>query len=80
MGVMTATAGGLIRDVVANRDPLLLKEDIYATAALLGAAVYAGLTALGIASSYAFAAGFAAALILRGLAIIFHLSLPKPRL
>ena len=80
MGVMTATAGGLIRDVVANRDPLLLKEDIYATAALLGAAVYAGLTALGIASGYAFAAGFAAALILRGLAIIFHLSLPKPRL
>ena len=80
MGVMTATAGGLIRDVVANRDPLLLKEDIYATAALLGAAVYAALHFLGVDERIAFGAGFLAGFVLRALAIVFRLSLPRPRL
>ncbi len=79
MGVMTASAGGLIRDVVANRDPLLLKEDIYATAALLGAGVYTAMIALGLGSGLAFAGGFIAAFVLRALAIIFNLSLPKAR-
>ncbi|MEM9809832.1 MAG: TRIC cation channel family protein, partial [Pseudomonadota bacterium] len=41
MGTITATFGGLLRDVVANREPLILKEDIYATAALFGALTYA---------------------------------------
>lgn len=80
MSVMTASAGGLIRDVVANRDPLLLKEDIYATAALLGGIVFAGLLALGVSEQIAFAAGFAASFILRALAIVFKLSMPKARL
>ncbi|MAK60407.1 MAG: hypothetical protein CMK09_05470 [Ponticaulis sp.] len=80
MGVMAASAGGLIRDVVANRDPLLLKEDIYATAALLGALIYATLWFLGVESWIAFAAGFAAAFVLRALAIIFKLKAPKARL
>ena len=80
MGVMTASAGGLIRDVVANRDPLLLKEDIYATAALLGALVYAALFFLGVDPRIAFFAGMAAAFILRALALIFNLSLPKAKL
>ena len=80
MGVMTATAGGLIRDVVANNDPLLLREDIYATAALLGVLVYALMHAAGIDDRVAFVAGMLAAFALRGLAIQFRLSLPKPRL
>ena len=33
MGMITATAGGLLRDVVCNETPMLLKADIYATAA-----------------------------------------------
>lgn len=80
MGVMTASAGGLIRDVVANQDPLLLKEDIYATAALLGAMVYAALWFWGVDPRIAFAAGFVAAFVLRGLAIIFGLKAPKAKL
>lgn len=79
MGVMTATAGGLLRDVVANLDPLLLREDIYATAALLGASVYATLHFAGVDEGLAFAAGLAAGFGLRALAIVFGLSLPKPR-
>lgn len=80
MGVMTASAGGLLRDVVANRVPvLLLPGELYATAALLGAGVYAALHVGGAGDTLAFAAGMAAAFALRGAAIVFNLSLPKAR-
>lgn len=36
-GVMSGVAGGIIRDVLANRVPLVLQREIYASAALLGA-------------------------------------------
>ncbi len=77
MGVMTASAGGLLRDVVANQEPLLLKQDIYATAALLGSLVYFLALASGLAEEVAFLAGLVAGFALRALAIIFGLSLPK---
>ncbi|MCP4181757.1 MAG: trimeric intracellular cation channel family protein, partial [Hyphomicrobiales bacterium] len=37
MGMMTATFGGVIRDVIRNEVPLIFRKEIYATAALLGA-------------------------------------------
>jgi uncharacterized membrane protein YeiH len=40
MGVITATAGGMVRDVLYDRIPFILQREIYATAALAGAAVY----------------------------------------
>ena len=40
MGTITASFGGLLRDVVCNEVPLILREDIYATAALIGAMVF----------------------------------------
>ncbi|MEO1658540.1 MAG: trimeric intracellular cation channel family protein [Pseudomonadota bacterium] len=79
MGVITATFGGLLRDVVANREPLILKEDIYATAALFGVVVYALLARSAGGDAIAFVAGCAAAFGLRGAAILFGLALPKPR-
>jgi uncharacterized membrane protein YeiH len=36
MGVMTGTAGGLFRDVLSNRVPLILRKEIYASACLAG--------------------------------------------
>ncbi|AOS98088.1 hypothetical protein AUP74_02693 [Microbulbifer aggregans] len=47
MGVMTGTFGGLIRDILAGDIPLLLRREIYATAALSGAAVLVLLDASG---------------------------------
>lgn len=80
MGVITASAGGLLRDVVVNRTPLLLKEEIYATAALLGSAVFFTVARSGADDRDAFLAAAIAAFALRAAAIIFNLSLPKPRL
>lgn len=77
MGVVTACFGGLMRDVVANEEPLLLKRDIYATAALLAAGVYFGLISAGVSAPVSFGGGLAAGFALRGLAIVFNLSLPK---
>jgi len=36
MGVVTGTAGGVIRDIICNEIPLILKREIYATASALG--------------------------------------------
>ena len=76
MGVLTACAGGIIRDVLANEPSILMRPELYVTAAALSAGLFVGLSLAGvawpIASPLAFAAGFA----LRGLAIARGWSLP----
>jgi uncharacterized membrane protein YeiH len=76
MGVLTATFGGLARDLLCHEVPLILRKEIYATAAVLGAGVYVGLVELGAERPLAFVAGFLAAFLLRGAAILWSLSLP----
>jgi uncharacterized membrane protein YeiH len=76
MGVLTTAFGGVIRDVLAEEPNLLLRREIYITAALLGAAVFAVLKLLGVAFWPAGIAGFAAAFGLRACAIRFGWSLP----
>ena len=76
MGVITGCVGGIIRDVLAGRPSILMRPEIYVTAAALSA----GLCALGQVSGLprelvwplAALAGFA----LRGMAIARGLSLP----
>ncbi|MBI1233111.1 MAG: trimeric intracellular cation channel family protein [Alphaproteobacteria bacterium] len=75
-GVMSAAFGGLIRDIIVNDVPLLLKEDVYALAALAGAAAYVAALALGIGPSFAAVGGAVFAFVLRGCAIQFKWSLP----
>jgi len=77
MGVVTATAGGLIRDVVAREDTLLLKQDIYATAALLASATYLVSITLSLDPLLAYILAIAAGFTLRMLAVRFRWSLPK---
>jgi uncharacterized membrane protein YeiH len=76
MGVLTATFGGIIRDVLAEEPSVLLRREIYVTAALAGASVFAGLTWIGVAILPAALAGFAAAFALRAGAMLFGWRLP----
>jgi uncharacterized membrane protein YeiH len=76
MGVLTATCGGIIRDVVAHEPSVLLRREIYVTAALLGASVFVVLQLFAVPALAAGLAGFAAALALRACAILFGWSLP----
>ena len=48
MGIMTGVAGGMFRDVLSAEVPLVLRKEIYATAALCGSLVYLILTRLAL--------------------------------
>jgi uncharacterized membrane protein YeiH len=79
MGVMTATFGGVIRDILGGESPLILRKEIYVTAALAGAAAYVGLVALGVSDAIATGAGFALCFAIRALALHYGWSLPVYR-
>lgn len=81
MGVITATFGGVVRDVLGGEIPVILRREIYATAALVGAAVFVGLLACDVPGGLATLAGFAVCLTIRGLALQRGWSLPvyRPR-
>ena len=49
MGVVTGSAGGLLRDVLCAEVPLLLRRDVYALAAMAGASLYVLLEGSGVA-------------------------------
>lgn len=51
LGVISATFGGLLRDVLRNEIPLVLRKEIYATACLLGGLALFGLDRLGLPES-----------------------------
>jgi uncharacterized membrane protein YeiH len=76
MGVMTACFGGVIRDVLCGEIPMILRREIYATAAAAGAVTYVALQALPEWEWLAAIAGFAVALAARGAGILWKLSLP----
>ena len=77
MGVMTATFGGLMRDVLCAEVLTLMRPEIYITSALLGASTYVGLHQLGVGESSAAAVAFLMGFGLRGAAIWFRLTLPR---
>ena len=76
MGVLTATFGGVIRDVLAHEPSVLLQRELYVTPALAGAATFVILGLVGTPPTPAGIAGFVAALSLRSGAILWKWSLP----
>jgi uncharacterized membrane protein YeiH len=79
MGVATATFGGIIRDVLGGESPIILKQEVYITAAVLGSAVFVTLIELGFNRDWAAITAFIAALLLRAAALHWNLSLPRYR-
>ncbi len=79
LGVMTATFGGILRDVVCNEVPLILRREIYLTAAAAGATAFVALTQAGLWREPAFAAGVATCFAIRALALARGWSLPAYR-
>lgn len=77
MGMMTASFGSLIRDVLLKRSIVLLEPDIYVTAALLGSGCYILLDYLNVDQGLAVWVSILAAFGLRGAAIHFRLQLKK---
>jgi uncharacterized membrane protein YeiH len=77
MGVMTASVGGIIRDVIGGEISIIMRREIYVTAAVAGAICYIGLTALDTVPAIAAIASFVITLCIRGLAMTFNWSLPS---
>ncbi|RBP48781.1 trimeric intracellular cation channel family protein [Arenicella xantha] len=79
LGVVTAVVGGILRDVVCNEIPLILKREIYAIAAITGSTVYCIASALALPELWSLFIGGVCAFTVRALAIIYHWSLPTGR-
>lgn len=77
MGVMTASFGGIARDVLCGSNLTLMNEELYITTALCGSVVYLWLSTLNLPYSYDLIGGFLVAFVLRALAILFQLKLPN---
>jgi uncharacterized membrane protein YeiH len=78
MGVLTGCAGGILRDVLAGEPSILMRPELYVTAAALAAGLFVGLSLVGVGPGAAVSAalsGFA----LRGAAIAKGWSLPAYR-
>lgn len=79
MSATTATVGGMIRDVLCGETPLILRKEIYATAALAGGALHCALRTLGGADPVVAGAVIAAVAALRLAALRWELHLPAFR-
>jgi uncharacterized membrane protein YeiH len=77
LGAITATGGGLVRDVILNRTPYVLSESIYGTAALAGSLVAGILLFTTKRVHLALWCGFATVFVLRMLAVLFDWQLPR---
>ena len=76
MGVLTGCLGGIIRDVLAGEPSILMRSELYVTAAALSAALLVGLVMAGIPGGLAGLAAAIAGFALRGAAIWRGWSLP----
>ncbi len=76
LGVVTGCVGGIIRDVIAGVPSIIMRPELYVTAAALAAASCAVMILLGIAQPLAMAIAAAAGFALRGAAMIWSIELP----
>jgi len=76
MGMMTATFGGILRDVLCADALTLMSKELYITCSLMGALVYVVLDQLAVAGNVAAACSFVTAFGLRAAAIHFQLAFP----
>ena len=77
MGTLTGVGGGLVRDILAAKVPLILRQDIYATAAIAGILLYIVLKKAGTPPRWAFGIGLVSIVVVRLLAIQLGLRLPS---
>lgn len=77
MATVTATFGGVVRDVLCNEIPLVLRQEIYATAALIGAGLYVALLEFGTPAGPAAVAAALVTFAIRAAAIVFNIQSPK---
>jgi uncharacterized membrane protein YeiH len=76
LGTTTAVGGGVLRDVLLNRVPAILQRDIYALAALTGAAIQAGAQYFNLMTDWSPWLAIAVCIAMRFLSLRYHWNLP----
>lgn len=76
MGCITGSAGGVIRDVLLNNEPIIFHKEIYAMACVFGGLAYWGGTEIGLPVGVTAVISFCATCLTRFLAVRYHISLP----
>ena len=80
LAVLTGVGGGLIRDMMLTEIPFILKKRIYAIASIIGGTTYHILVSNGVHFRVATVISVALVFVIRILATIFKLDLPKVKL
>ena len=79
LGMISGIGGGMVRDILTAQIPVVLRAEIYASAALLGAAVTLVGDYMHLPAIESTLAGASLTIILRMMALYRHWSLPRPR-
>ncbi len=77
MGMISAVFGGVLRDVLTNKIPLIFEKEIYASACLAGGISYLSLSYFDILEDINFIISASIIVIIRLIAVKFHLQLPR---
>jgi uncharacterized membrane protein YeiH len=77
LGTITASFGGVIRDILCNEIPVIFRKEIYATPCIVGGLSYFLLEQLPIVDAYAYVGGILIVVGLRLLAVKFAIQLPN---
>lgn len=76
MGTVTGAAGGVLRDILINEEPLIFRKDIYALACIFGGVVYWGCDWLGVQGALLQIITAASVILLRIVAVRYKWRLP----
>lgn len=76
LGTITASFGGVIRDILCNEIPVIFRKEIYATACIAGGLLYFVLIRTTLEEKYAYAIAILAVIGIRLLAVRFRIALP----
>ncbi|MDD5184251.1 MAG: trimeric intracellular cation channel family protein [Paludibacter sp.] len=79
MGMITGSAGGILRDILINEIPLIFRKDIYALACLFGGLVFFTCFQLGVSALITQIVSAFSVILIRVLAVKYHISLPVLR-
>ncbi len=77
MGMISAVFGGVLRDVLTNKIPLIFEKEIYASACLAGGMCYLLLNEFNLNEEYNFIISASVIITIRLIAVKFNLELPK---
>lgn len=77
MGCITGVAGGVVRDVLLNKEPIIFQTDIYAMASVAGGLLYWLMMIMNVNVGITATVSFSLICLIRFIAVRYHISLPK---